>query len=544
MVDRTAYIVTREGAPVPLTPKLLDLLLYLLDRPAQVVTKEELLDALWPGANVTENALTQAVSELRQALGDAAGSPRFIKTIARRGYRFIAGVEVVDAGTATTEIGSDAIAVIDFTNVTGESDDAWLAVGIAETVTGDLRALGTFRVVERWRVVEAARRTDGTSPQIAGALGVKLIVVGSFQRYGGSIRIVARVVDVSSGEAVADAKVDGPIEQIFELQDQIVVTLSKGLGLSSGRPGGRGVGARETASLAAYRSFMEGWLRLESLDVRELRPAKADFERAVSLDPRYALAYTGLSSAEFALYETTRFDNEPARDLLERAIEHARHAIELDGGLAEAHASLVLPLVSAWRPAEALAAAQRAVALEPSNWRHLFRLGHASWGDARLRAATRTVSLYPEFAFTYFGVAMVHVARSHLPRAESALREGVVVQTQQVEHHTRFPALGLHWLLGLVRLAQDDAVGALEAFDRELSLADPDRLLYGREYRIHAHHGRGLAQLHLNQFDEAITSLAVRSRRTPIMRRRTSPWPARFAPAAQRRKLKWNSPRR
>ena len=209
------------------------------------------------------------------------------------------------------------------------------------------------------------------------------------------------------------------------------------------------------------------------------------------------------------MYETTRFENEPARDLLERAIEHARHAIELDEGLAEAHASLVLPLVSAWQPAEALAAAQRAVALEPSNWRHLFRLGHASWGDARLRAAARTVALYPEFAFTHFGVAMVHVARSHLPRAESVLREGVAVQTGQLEHHTRFPALGLHWLLGLVRLAQDDAVGALGEFKRELELADSDRLLYGREYAIHAHHGRGLAQYHLERFDDAIESFSL-----------------------------------
>ena len=293
----------REGRPVALTPKLFDLLLYLLDRPAQVVTKEELLDALWPSANVTENALTQAVSELRQALGDPAGSPRYIKTIARRGYRFIATVENVEyAATLSTE-GPDAIAVLDFINLTGESEHAWVAVGIAETVTADLRALGTLKVVERWRVVEAGRRTDGTAPQIAAALGVKLVLVGSFQRYGDSIRIVARVVDATAGEAVADAKVDGPFERIFDLQDQIVVTLSKELGPASGRPAGKSLGARETASLPAYRSFMEGWLRLESLDVRELKPARADFERAVSLDPRYALAYTGLSSAEFALYK-------------------------------------------------------------------------------------------------------------------------------------------------------------------------------------------------------------------------------------------------
>src|SRR6266850_398082 len=100
VVDRAAYCVLRDGDAVELTPKLLDLLLYLLDRPASLVTKEELLDALWADANVTENALAQAMSELRQALGDEAGSPTFIKTVARRGYRFIAPVETVDAPPA------------------------------------------------------------------------------------------------------------------------------------------------------------------------------------------------------------------------------------------------------------------------------------------------------------------------------------------------------------------------------------------------------------------------------------------------------------
>src|SRR5687767_2594648 len=165
IVDRSAYRVTREGAPVDLTPKLLDLLLHLLDNAGQLVTKEALLDALWPGANVTDNALTQAVSELRQALGDDAGAPRYIKTIARRGYRFVAPVEDTASDTAAaapTPAPPDArsVAVLDFTNVTGDPDAAWLSAGIAETVSGDLRALGPstalgaggFRVVDRWRV--------------------------------------------------------------------------------------------------------------------------------------------------------------------------------------------------------------------------------------------------------------------------------------------------------------------------------------------------------------------------------------------------------
>src|SRR5438876_10039514 len=93
VADRTGYRVLQDEETLDLTPKLLDLLFYLLDHSGDLVTKEALLDALWPEANVTENALAQAMSELRQVLGDDAGSPRFIKTVARRGYRFITAVE-------------------------------------------------------------------------------------------------------------------------------------------------------------------------------------------------------------------------------------------------------------------------------------------------------------------------------------------------------------------------------------------------------------------------------------------------------------------
>src|SRR5437763_313533 len=296
VADRTGYRVLRGDRAVDVTPKLLDLLFHLLDHAGDLVTKEALLDALWPGANVTENALAQAVSELRQALGDDAASPRFIKTIARRGYRFIAPVEQMESGRAAAQgaaepgrrggrhredsEGDRAIAVMDFANVSGDADAAWLSAGIAETVTSDLRALGHFRVVDRWRVVEVARRTDGSLAQVAADLHARLAVVGSFQRTRDRIRITARLVDALSGEALADAKVDGPMDGIFALQDQVVAQFASELGLGRA-PQERSVG-RDTASLDAYRAFSEGWLRLESLDVREMPGAIADFAGAVS----------------------------------------------------------------------------------------------------------------------------------------------------------------------------------------------------------------------------------------------------------------------
>src|SRR5204863_9594111 len=94
LADRTAYRVVRGAEIVELTPKLLDLLFHLLDHAGSLVTKEDLLDALWPGANVTANALSQAISDLRHALEDDAAAPTFIRTVARRGYRFVAAVHV------------------------------------------------------------------------------------------------------------------------------------------------------------------------------------------------------------------------------------------------------------------------------------------------------------------------------------------------------------------------------------------------------------------------------------------------------------------
>ncbi len=275
--DRIRYRVVRDDTVVELTPKLLDLLLHLLDNSGALLTKEQLLDALWPGANVTDNALAQAVSELRQALGDDAGTPQFIKTVARRGYRFIAPVARIESAPAppartqpatASNAREQAIAVMDFANVTGESDSAWLSAGIAETVTGDLRALGRFRVVDRGRVTEAIRRTSGSFQEVSADLDAPLVVVGSYQRNGDRIRITARIVNVRNGAALADAKVDGLLADIFELQDRVVSPFSNELGVAADLIARSG-GPRETPSLEAYRAFTEGWLQLAGTGTAE-----------------------------------------------------------------------------------------------------------------------------------------------------------------------------------------------------------------------------------------------------------------------------------
>lgn len=509
-VDAGSYRLLREGAVVPLSPKIIDLLLYLTARQSVLVSKDELFTALWPDVAVTDNALTQAVSELRQALGDDPSKPTYIQTVARRGYRFIAPVETLGSGEPTPGVALGAqpaaergstIAVLDFTNVSTDREFGWLSSGIAETVTNDLRAAGALRIIDRVRVVEEVRRSGTDLSALRQALHIDLAVVGSFQRAGDRLRITARVVDAASGEALADAKADGALEEVFELQDRIVAQFSEALGTASADVGNRRT-HRETTSLEAYQAFTEGRVRLESLDASHVAGAIADFERAVTLDPRYALAHVGLANARFWQYEMSRARNQPDAALVARAIDHVRRAIELERDLAEAHATLSFLLVSSGRFTEALTAARRAVSLEPGYWGHQYRLAHAEWGDARLRTLARSMELYPDFPFAHFEAAMVHIARGALERAQSVLREGTIVQDRQAHLRQRYPAKGLHWLLGLVRLALGDTTEARTEFEREIA-GGPSQL-YAAEFAMNAHDGAGFVGLRTNDAAMAV----------------------------------------
>jgi DNA-binding winged helix-turn-helix (wHTH) protein len=516
VADRTAYAVTREDRPLDLTPKLLDLLFYLLERPATLVTKEQLLEGVWPGANVTDNALAQAISELREALGDSPSAPVYIRTVARRGYRLVAEIHAAAQSTAQATApvalesasvgaatGPRTIAVLDFANVTGDPEVAWLSAGIAETVTSDLASISEFSVIDRWRVIHAARRTGGSLRDLGEALGASLLVAGGFQRIGAQLRITARLVDVARGEALADAKVDGRLDDVFAIQDGIVTAFAREIGVRA--PEGDQLGVRETSSLGAYRAYTEGWLKIESLDTDLIGGSIRDFERAIALDPRYAAAHTGLANADFVAYEMTRTMSAPNAVALTAGIEHAQHAIQLDDRLAEAHATLSFLLTSARRFDEARAAARRAVALEPGSWRHQYRLGHAAWGDARLRAFERALALHPQFAYAHFEMAMVHVARGRLDLAEDIVRRGVAGQDRQAQSGERFPAIGFHWLLGAIQAARGNLDAAIAEFGRELEQTTPRRL-YGPEYAAAALVGRGQAELAIGRLDEAIGS--------------------------------------
>jgi DNA-binding winged helix-turn-helix (wHTH) protein/tetratricopeptide (TPR) repeat protein len=488
-LDRESYRLLKGDAPLALAPKVIDLLFLLASRPGALVTKDDILQALWPGIAVTDNAITQVVSDLRQALGDDASAPAYVQTVPRRGYRFIATVEALEAPAASEpppaapagarRTSPRRIVVMNFTNVAGDPGVDWLSAGIAETVTNDLRAVRDLVVLDRAVAADGARA------------GADLAVVGSFQRSGDGLRLTARVVDVRTREAIAHAKADGPIADVFRLQDALVADLAAALPLTVTPAAAARMRARETSNLDAYRALTEGRLKLETLDPADVPAAIAHFERAVALDPRYALAHVGLAHARFWQFQASRARQRPDVNARAAAVAHARQAIAIDADLAEAHSALAFFLAGADQPPEAVASGRLAVALEPGNWRHHFRLGVAAWGRERLAAMQFVTAAYPQMAYAYFAAAMVHVARNDLAIAESILRQGLAFESEAASGPARLPGSGLHWLLGLCRLAGGDAAGARREFDREL--APGARGIFSSEFMMDAQNGHGFA---------------------------------------------------
>jgi tetratricopeptide (TPR) repeat protein len=201
-------------------------------------------------------------------------------------------------------------------------------------------------------------------------------------------------------------------------------------------------------------------------------------------------------------FEMTRTDREPDRGALDVALTHAREACRLDAQYGEAWATLGFVLDRTGDHADALAALRRAVALEGDNWRHRIRLSYASWGEERLREARRTLALLPGFALAHWLAASVHVARQAFAEAERELTAGISSQSAEAGGAARFTGIALHWLRGLLRLADGDDTGALEDFERELS-HETSGHLYARECCANTWYAIGAVRLRRGQLAEA-----------------------------------------
>lgn len=267
------------------------------------------------------------------------------------------------------------------------------------------------------------------------------------------------------------------------------------------------------ARLEPHRAWLEGRVALETLGRAQAAQARETFLGVIAATPDYAPAHVGMANACAFEFEATRADEQPDRAALATAFTHAREACRLEPESAEPWATLAFVLHLTREPQQAIAAARRAISLEPDNWRHHLRLSVVSWGEERLRAAQRSLALLPGLGLAHWLAATVHVARQSLDRAARELELGAAAQDDQ-QVTARFSSVALHWLSGLVALARGDEARARESFTRELAFEGGGHV-YARECCANTWYALGAIELRHGRKEEAAAAFAQALTRVP-----------------------------
>jgi DNA-binding winged helix-turn-helix (wHTH) protein/TolB-like protein/Tfp pilus assembly protein PilF len=437
----------RDGARIPLTNKTFDTLTFLVSRPGALVTKEELLAEVWPEAVVEDNSVDKSVSAIRQALGDKPSAPEYVETVRGHGYRFVASVrELVpeDAPTLPTRRGSDdgqthisqapvdppvvgglrwrsaaymlsvllaatvtafaaylwrtqatsagdgvrSIAVLPFRSLDSHARDESLELGMADTLITKLGIVHSAAV----RPVSAVRRymsLDQDPVTIGRALNVDAVLDGSIQRAGERIRVTARLLRVTDGQALWADEFDELFADIFQVQDAIADQVTRSLALRLSGIERQQLARLDTARPGAYELYLKGRYLLGKREEAAVRTSIESFQQAVTIDPDYALAYAALAEA-YSLLAT--FDVAVLPEDASRARSAALRAIALNPSLAEAHTALgFLKESFEWDVKEAEREYLRAIALKPNDGSAHHRYG------VLLTKAGRTEQAHAEF---------------------------------------------------------------------------------------------------------------------------------------------------
>ncbi|MBI4915020.1 MAG: winged helix-turn-helix domain-containing protein [Acidobacteria bacterium] len=416
LVDVGNRLLTRSGTLVPLPPKTFELLVTLVRRAPGVVTRQELLDSVWPNEIVNDEALTQRLMLLRRALGDDPKNPAYIASVPRWGYRLVAPVHRVDAATGTPAAArheepgpppvdpgqpltrhrmrprallwliaalvavaaavtiylardratpADSLAILPFATGGADAGAEVLADGIRETLTNALSRVPRLRVIaasstSRYKSVPA-------DPQKVGReLGVRAVVTGRLVQRGETLAVSAELVSVADGTQLWGRRFARPASDILVLQEDLAAEIAQQLRARLATTGDGALRTRYTDDVEAYRLYLKGRYQWNKRTVQGFSAAIENFRKAIEADPTYALAFAGLADC-YALLGAAEYGALPPRETLPRARAAAARALELDPTLAEAHASLgLVQRTFDWDRSAAERSFRRAIELAPA----------------------------------------------------------------------------------------------------------------------------------------------------------------------------------
>lgn len=336
----------RRGArTVPLEPQAFDLLAYLIAHRARVVSKDELNAAVWGGRFVSDSSLSTRVNTIRSALADSGAEQRLIRTFPRKGLRFV-GAANEDAHSPGAQPilairDRPSIAVLPFTNLSTDPDQAFIGNGLAEDVLTELSKLRWLFVAARnASVVFSSAERD--LKQAGEALGVRYVLAGSVRRSNGQIRIAAQLADVPGGNHIWADRYDRAFVDIFAVQDEITKAVAGAIGPAIVDAERQRALRKPPENLEAWEAYQRGLWHMTKHSTAENETARSLFQRAVELDPRFAAAHSALALTY--LMSVSVFSSIDYAEGCRLGEELVRKAISLDGGDADARGRLSIAL--------------------------------------------------------------------------------------------------------------------------------------------------------------------------------------------------------
>ena len=439
---------------IELQPKVFDTLLYLVRNADRVIPKTELLDAVWPGVEVTENVLARAISSLRKALDDSPRESRYIRAVPRVGYRFVASLDTPAPADSDTPQ-CKAIAVLPFRPLSPDNRDEALELGIADALVEQLSRLPDL-VVRPLATVQQVAAESADPFVVADRTGVDACLDGTIQRSGERVRLTVRLLSAKTQAMLWSASFDEEMADIFKLQDQICGRIVREL---TPRLAAFASSRRET-SPDAYKTYLEGRLFLNRLVPLDVSKALTHFETALDQDPAYAPAWAGVAECH-EFFGTTGAD---AGSHYAAAARASKRALALDPDSPDAlcmQAKIAWQFDWDWQRAEALfedavsrfpnradlhisysdyccylglrdrsiEQARAALAVDPiSPWVNtlLAQALHMSGShDDAIRHLQWTLELSPGFSFAHFFLGLAQFTKGDLGAALAELEKAV-----------------------------------------------------------------------------------------------------------------------
>ena len=345
-----------------LRPKAFEVLRYLVENADRLVTKEELIRAIWPNVIVTDQVLAHCVSELRQVIGD--GDQAIIKTIPRRGYRFAAPVlrvlpnngpetqsapAVVPRGVTDSYpmlLDKPSVAVLPFTNTGGDPEQEYFADGMVEEIIAALsRFSGLWVIARNSSFAYKGRSVD--VKQVGRELGVRYVLEGSVRKSANRLRITGQLIDALNGVHIWADRFDGALEDVFDLQDEITASVVGAMSPKMEQAEIERAKRKPTGSLDAYDYFLHGMAIVREWTKEANSEALRLFHKAIEIDPDFASAY-GMAAWCYCDRKACRWMVDQAEEIAE-ASRLARKAVSLgkDDAVALSRGGFTLAYVTA-----------------------------------------------------------------------------------------------------------------------------------------------------------------------------------------------------